>query len=151
MKILIIASDGEDHSKRVERAARALLSKKGVRIFTLSFGTKEGGAIPIKNHKGTVIKYKKDSKGNFVITRLREDSLRKFAEWGKGAYYHVRYGSPAIENLRRDLNRLEKTLFEQITHTQKRENYQWPLLLAFFLALLELIISDRAYFGLLKF
>ena len=145
VKAIVIASDGEDHSKETKKVIQSLLVQKNIRIFSLSFGTEEGGVIPVKDYKNQIKEYKKDIHGQLVITRLKKDSLKKFAKWGKGSYYHVSYGGQAIEQLRQDLDRLEKNLFNKTTHTKKKENYQWFLIGAFLIALMELILNDRSY------
>ena len=145
VKAIVIASDGEDHSKETKEVIKNLVAQKDIRVFALSFGTKEGGVIPIKDYKNQVKEYKKDINGNMVITRLKANSLKNFAKWGKGSYYHVTYGGQAIKRLRQDLDHLEKTLIEKTAFTKKKENYQWFLTLAFLMGLIELILSDRSY------
>ena len=145
VKAIVIASDGEDHFIGSKTAIQNIVAKKGIRVFTLSFGTKEGGVIPVKDYKGQVKEYKKDIHGKLVITKLKKDSLRNLAKWGKGSYYHVTYGGQAIDQLRKDLDYLEKTLFEKTAYIKKKEHYQWLLLLAFLMALMELILNDRSY------
>ena len=150
VKVIIVASDGEDHSKKTKTTIKNLVLEKDIRVFTLSFGTRAGGVIPIKDYKGQVKEYKKDMHGNVVVTQLKEKSLQNFAQWGKGSYYHVNYGGTAIHRLRQDLNRLEKTLLEKASYIKKKELYQWFLVLAFFLAFIELILTDRSYKNLLS-
>ena len=150
VKAIVIASDGEDHSKQTKKIIQDLITKNGIRVFTISFGTQEGGVIPIKDYKGQIKEYKKDIKGEVVLTRLKKEGLKKFAKWGKGAYYHASYGGRASLQLRQDLNRLEKTLFEQSAWIKKQEQYQWFLLLAFLIALTELILGDRSYKNIKK-
>ena len=145
IKAIVMASDGEDHSKKTKQVIKKMLSQKNVRIFTLSFGTEEGGVIPIKDYKGAVKEYKKDIQGDLVITRLKKQALKKFAKWGKGAYYHVTYGGQAIERLRKDLDLLEKNRFEKTSYIQKKEGYQWLLILAFLIAVMEWALNDRSY------
>ena len=145
VQVIVMVSDGENHSKETKKVIKDLIVKKDIRIFTLSVGTKEGGVIPVKDYNGQVKEYKKDMRGHLIITRLEKSSLKNFAKWGKGAYYHITYSGKAIEQLRQDLNHLEKTLFEKTTWTKKEEKYQWFLLLAFLIALMELILSDRSY------
>lgn len=145
-RAIVIASDGEDHSKESEKAIKKLLLQKDIRVFTVSFGTQEGGVIPVKDYKDQITGYKKDIEGNLVITKLKSESLKNFAKWGKGSYHHAVYGGSAIEQLRQNLDRLEKDLFEKTIHTKKKEEYQWFLILAFFIALIEWVLSDRAYF-----
>lgn len=145
VKVLVIASDGESPSQEYKNAIQGLINKQSVRVFTLSFGTKKGGVIPLKDYKGQVKSYKKNSKGNLVVTRLQEKSLKNFARWGKGSYYHVSYGSNSIEQLRQDLDQLKKSAFETKKHIELEEVYQWFLILAFLIALTELFLSDRIY------
>ena len=145
VKVLVIASDGESPSFKNEKAIKKLISEQSLHVFTLSFGTKEGGVIPLKDYQGQVKSYKKDKAGQLIITRLKEDSLKKFAKWGKGSYYHVDYGSKSIEQLRQDLDQLKKTAFESQEYTERGEAYQWFLIMAFLTALTELFLSNRAY------
>ena len=145
VKAIVIASDGEDHSKETKKVIQNLLVQKNIRIFSLSFGTKEGGVIPVKDYKNQIKEYKKDIHGQLVISRFKKDTLKNFAKWGKGSYYHVSYGGQAIEQLRQDLDHLAKTLFDKTTQIKKKEMYQWFLICAFLIALMELILSDRSY------
>ena len=143
VKALVIVSDGEDHSSQARKAIKSLVSQEGLRVFTLSVGTQKGGVIPIRDYKNNIKEYKKDIRGDLVISRLNPESLKSFAKWGKGSYYHLSYGSQAIEQLRKDLDLLKKTEFEKDKWVRKKEYYQWLLLLAFFLAVFELLLSDR--------
>ena len=145
VKIIVLASDGENHSKEIRTTIKSLVSQEGLRVFTLSVGTQKGGVIPIRDYKGNIKEYKKDSSGNLVISRLNPESLKKFAEWGKGSYYHLSYGSQTIEKLRRDLSALKKSELEKNKLVKKKEYYQWFILMAFLLALVELLLSSRKF------
>lgn len=145
VKIIVLASDGEDHSKKIRKTIKSLVSQKGLRVFTLSVGTQKGGVIPIRDYKGNIKEYKKDSTGNLVISRLNPESLKRFAKWGKGSYYHLSYGSQAIEKLRKDLDVLKKSELEKNQLVKKKEYYQYFVLLAFLLALFELLLSSRKF------
>ena len=142
VKALIIASDGEDHSPAAKEKIRSLL-KENIRVFALSFGTKRGGLIPLRDYRGKLIEYKKDAAGEPVVTRLRPSSLKSFARIGKGAYYHASYGGRAISRLREDLDQMEKTVFKSVSVTQRKELYQWLLLAAFLLAFSEIMLGER--------
>ena len=143
VKAVVLASDGEAHSRQTQKAIKSLISQAELRVFTLSVGTKKGGVIPVRDYKGNIKEYKKDSGAQLVISRLNPESLKKIAKWGKGSYYHLSYGGQSIEKLREDLDSLEKSEFEENKLVKKKEYYQWFLLLAFFLALFELLLSDR--------
>ena len=143
VKALVVASDGEDHSGNTQKIIKSLVRDEDLKVFSLSVGTEKGGVIPIKDYRGNIKEYKKDIRGNLVISRLNPISLKNFANWGKGSYYHLSYGSQAIEKLRKDLDTLKKSEFEKNKLVKKEEYYQWFLLIAFFLALFELLLSDR--------
>ena len=143
VKVVVLASDGEDHSIKTRKIIKSLVSQENLRIFTLSVGTQEGGVIPIRDYQNNIKEYKKDISGNLVISRLNPDSLKNFAKWGKGSYYHLSYGSQAIESLRKDLDALKTVEMEKNQLVKKKEYYQLFLLLAFLLALFELLLSDR--------
>ncbi len=142
-KALIIASDGEDHSSINQKEVEKLVKEKQVRIFSLAFGSEKGGPLPIRDYKNQIKEYKKDINGQLVISKLESESLKKFAKWGKGSYYHVAYGGQAIDRLRKDLDRMKKAKMEKSVRTKKTEHYQWPLFLAFLIALIEWGLSDR--------
>ena len=143
VKTVVLVSDGEIHSSQARQAIKSLISEEELRVFTLSVGTQKGAVIPIRDYKGNIKEYKKDSRGQLVISRLNSESLKNFAKWGKGSYYHLSYGSQAIEKLRKDLDSLKKIELEESKLIKKKEYYQWFLLLAFLLALFELLLSDR--------
>ena len=142
-KVVVIASDGEDHSKQTKEKVQSLLKEQNIRVFTLSVGTEEGKVIPLRDFKNQVREYKKNSRGELVMSRLNPKSLKNLAKWGQGAYYHLDYGNKAIERLREDLNLLKKQSFEKYTQVRKKEYYQWFLIVALLLAFAELSLNDR--------
>lgn len=145
VKVIVIASDGEDHSSPYREEIKKLV-EQGVRVFTLSFGTQKGGVIPVKNNQEKVVEYKKDIQGNLVVSQLKSQDLKKMAQKGKGAYYHVTHGDQSVEKLRKQVDQLEKTIFETSSFVKKKEIYQYFLILGLILAWLEWILSDRKFF-----
>ena len=51
-------------------------NEEGIRILTVGVGDTKGGPIPIKRN-GVVLNYKKDNKGETVITRLDETTSKR--------------------------------------------------------------------------
>ena len=118
-KIVILASDGEDHDE-MSLSSVYDLTKQKIRFFTLSFGTKEGGVIPIKNKEGKTVGYKRNKDKEVVVTKLKTKTLKKLGKMTKGAYYHVTYEGRAINSLRADIDGLEKTVFDSKSGYKKR-------------------------------
>ena len=141
IQVLLMASDGEDHVQKWKNALKPL-TDQGVRVFTLSVGTKEGGVIPVKNARGEIMEYKKDSSGKAVISQVQPKVLKQLANKGQGAYYHLSYSGQVIKKLRSDMDQLKKTVFETGMAHKKKELFQWFLALGLILALAELLLSE---------
>src|SRR5690606_30759086 len=123
-RAILVLSDGEDNEPGALEAAKEL-RKEGVRIFALGFGTEKGAPIPIRDSQGEMRGYKKDTKGQTVLSQTKGTVLRELARAGEGSFYHATFGGNAIEQVVGDIDRLEKTEFENQTVTNYSERYQW--------------------------
>lgn len=74
-RFLVIISDGEDHQEETKQVALNL-ANDGVKIYTIGVGTEKGGPIPIRLN-GAMIGYKKDNKGETVITKRMPDVFKR--------------------------------------------------------------------------
>ena len=81
---MCILSDGEDHEFKEDQLFSAI-DESGITIFTIGLGSTKGAPIPIKENN-IVKSYKKDDKGEVVITRLNENLLQKMALQSSGKY-----------------------------------------------------------------
>ncbi|MBC86990.1 MAG: hypothetical protein CL677_07395 [Bdellovibrionaceae bacterium] len=145
-RAIVIASDGEDNEEKGLVAAEEI-AKKGIRIFTMGFGTEKGGFIPIRDEAGQLLGYKKDRSDNPVLTATKGTVLKELASKGEGAFYHNTFGSGAVKNVVRDLKQLEQTRFEEASVVDYDEHYQIFLLLGFLCALAELWMGERKSAG----
>jgi Ca-activated chloride channel family protein len=64
-KLLIIITDGEDHSDSAQEAAEEA-KKAGLKIMTIGIGTEKGGTIPLKRN-GIVESFQRDQNGEVGI------------------------------------------------------------------------------------
>jgi Ca-activated chloride channel family protein len=141
-RVILIASDGEDHEPGAQEAAKKL-AQGGVRIFTLAYGTAKGGPIPVKDGMGYWKSNKKDRAGQTIITTVKGDELKALAEAGRGSFHFATYGGDYIRNVADDLEKLEKAEFESKMAVQYEERFQAFLLVAILLGLTELFIGER--------
>lgn len=141
-RVILIASDGEDHEPGALEAAHKL-AEQGIRIFTLAYGTEKGGPIPIKDGMGFWKSNKKDRSGQTVITSVKGDELRALASSGEGSFYFASNGGNHIKSLADDLTKLAKSEFESKMAVQYEERYQWFLILGILCAFAELFLGER--------
>jgi len=140
-RVLIIISDGEDHSNEAARVAEEA-SEEGIQIFTIGVGTARGGQIPIKRN-GIVLNYKKDKQGERVITKLNEGTLKRIAEEANGVYINGGNTNQVIEEISDILLKMDKKEFEAKQFADFKDQFQWFLGLAIFLLLLDVFLLDR--------
>ncbi|MDB5103034.1 MAG: hypothetical protein JWP91_723 [Fibrobacteres bacterium] len=140
-RVLVLLTDGEDHSGRAEKMAEEA-AKMGVAIYTVGIGLPSGVPIPLKDEQGNV-SYKKDSRGNVVTTRLDEVLLQKIALATNGKYYHAEPGRFELEDVLKEINKMEKRELESERMSQYEDRFQIPLGIALFLLIAEMLISDR--------
>lgn len=126
-RVVLLLSDGEDHSGQVEAVGRQL-AEKGIRVYALGVGTSAGSPIPILDAAGEVVSYRKDRQGETVISRLEDAQLRALAERTGGKYFAVRSGDLGMAAIAAELQKLEKT--ERESHLAR----QWDEAYHFFLA-----------------
>jgi Ca-activated chloride channel family protein len=141
-RAIAIVSDGEDHEPGAEEAARHLV-EKGIRIFTIGVGTEKGGPIPLRDEHGVMLSYLKDEKGQVVLTQTRSTVLKVLAEAGHGSFRQLTFGGDAIDQLHKDIDQLQKTAFDSAELTSYSERYQFFLIAAIGLALMDVAWSER--------
>jgi Ca-activated chloride channel family protein len=137
-RALVILSDGEDHGGGLEAAA-AKLKESGVVVFALGIGTPEGSPIPLGGGD-----FKRDARDRVVITRLHEENLEPLARSTGGAYLRVSTAAADPTPILGRIDRLEKRTLESETVTTREERFQWPLLLAVAVLLLQLAVGPFA-------
>ncbi len=140
-KILIILSDGEDHSQKAVDAAKEA-AKQGVTIFTIGIGTKKGSVIPIKRN-GALYGYKKDKNGQTVITRLNDKVLKEIAAVTGGKYIDGTNTKKVVEYIKDALDKMDKQEFETTKFSEYEDQFQWFLLAGLVFLVLYLIVLER--------
>ncbi|MFT5242443.1 MAG: Ca-activated chloride channel family protein [Glaciecola sp.] len=140
-RVLIIISDGEDHSDVASNVAEEA-SDEGIRIFTIGVGDVKGGRIPIKRN-GVLLNYKKDNQGETVITKLNEETLKDIAEEANGAYINGNNTTDVIKEIKDILNKMDKTEFEAKEFADFKDQFQWFLGFGVFFLFLDIFFLER--------
>ena len=141
-RVLIIISDGEDHSEQAAEVAKEA-EEEGIRILTIGVGSTKGAPIPIKDIQGRVLNYKKDQNGETVITKLDEETLKSIAEQANGVYINGQVTSEVVEQIKNVLDNMEKTEFEAKEFADFKSQFQWFLGFAIILLFLDIFLLER--------
>ncbi|WP_055436122.1 VWA domain-containing protein [Lacinutrix algicola] len=140
-RVLVIISDGEDHSEAAARVAEEA-SEAGIRIFTIGVGSEKGGPIPIKRN-GVILNYKKDRQGETVITKLNEETLKNIAKSANGVYINGNNTGKVVEEIRDILNKMDKTEFESKQFAAYESQFQWFLGFGILLLFIDIFLLER--------
>jgi len=140
-RVLIIISDGEDHTEAASSIAEEA-SDDGIRIFTIGVGDIKGGRIPIKRN-GILLNYKKDNQGETVITKLNEETLKDIADEANGAYINGNNTADVIKEIKDILNKMDKTEFEAKEFADYKDQFQWFLGFGIFFLFLDIFFLER--------
>lgn len=136
-KVLIVISDGENHEGDAEDAINEA-KNNGIKVITVGVGTTQGAPIPI----GTQDKFKNDSEGNLITTKLNEDMLKDLAKKANGKYFNIA-DENSTQAILTALGGLDGKVFEEKVITDYKDHFQIFLAIAFVLLLLEMLFSYR--------
>jgi Ca-activated chloride channel homolog len=140
-KLLIIISDGEDHSDNAEDAAEEA-KKLGLKIITVGVGTEKGGPIPLKKN-GVVERFQRDQEGEIVITKRNTEVLQSIGKLSKGGYVDGNSTKQVIDYVKNALDNIEKTEFESTQMADFKSQFQWFLGFGFFLLFLDIFLLEK--------
>jgi Ca-activated chloride channel family protein len=141
-KVLVLLTDGEDHDSDPLGAAEEAATE-GIRIYTIGIGSVQGEPIPLKDVRGGVEGYKKDQEGTVVVSKLDETTLQKIALTTGGKYYHATSGEMELDKIYDEISKMEKKELEGKLMTQYEDRYQFFLLLAIVLLVIEFVLPER--------
>ena len=141
-KAIIIITDGENHDEKAIQSAEKA-NEMGVFVHTLGMGLNKGGPIPIYNQYGNRTGYRKDKKGNTVVSKLNENLLIQIASTGKGTYVRANNSKSGLAKLFVEINKMEKKEIGTMVFTDYKDRFQLFIGLAFLLLTLDLIILPR--------
>lgn len=140
-KLLIIITDGEDHSESSVEAAEEA-KKLGLKIITIGVGTEKGGPIPLKRN-GVVESFQRDQNNETVITKRNPEVLKEIAKVTGGGYVSGNATKEVLDYVKNALENIQKTEFESTQMADFKSQFQWFLGFAFFLLFLDIFLLEK--------
>ena len=136
-RVIIVISDGENHEDDPVAAAKDA-AEFGIKVYTIGVGSAEGQPIPVEG--GSLLR---DQKGEIVVTKLDEKTLREIARVGNGAYIHAGNEEFGLNPIVQDIRRLEDEEFGSIVFEEYDEQYMYFFGIALLLFVIEMLIGER--------
>jgi len=135
-RAIIVITDGENHEDDAVDIARQV-GETGIRIYTIGVGSVQGQPIPID---GDLMK---DKDGNIVVTRLNEETLKRIASMGSGAYVRAGNDEFGLNPILDEIRKLEDERFNSVVFEEYDEQYMYFFAAALFFFVLEMLIGER--------
>jgi Ca-activated chloride channel family protein len=140
-RFLVIISDGEDHQEETKQVAQNL-ANEGVKVYTIGVGTEKGGPIPIRVNN-SLVGYKKDNKGETVITQRQPDILREIAAIGSGNYIDGNRTEEPVNEIGDIIANAEKSEFETKQFSDYKDQFQWFLALGLLFLFADVFLFEK--------
>jgi len=140
-KAIVIITDGENHEDdAVEMAKQA--KESGIVVHTIGMGLPQGGPIPVYNTSGQK-DFKRDQKGEVIVTKLDENMLQQIAAAGGGEYVRANNTEVGINNIFDEINKMQKTELESRVYSDYNDQFFYFIAIALALLLIEFMVMER--------
>ena len=133
-KAIVLITDTEDNEQGALDAAAAV-AEKGISLYVMGVGTKEGSRIPL----GGKDNFLRDKDGKIVVTRLDRSVGEGIATAGKGEYVDVDNSTKAQEFIEKEFGKLAKDEVRSEVYTKFKEQFVLMALLAFIFLFIDLV------------
>lgn len=135
-KVVILLTDGVNNQGQVAPLTAAEIAQKfGVRVYTIGVGTMGKALSPIAMYPDGSYQY------GYVDVNIDEKTLTNIAALTGGKYFRAT-DNDKLKDVYKEIDRLEKTIFEEKNYTNKAERFFPFALVASVLMLLEFIIKN---------
>lgn len=144
--VFLLLSDGEDTNEPNFEIAKQIREQGGI-IFSIAFGTEAGASIPIRNIRGELSGYKRDRRGNQVVTKVEPSTLRQYAEATGGSFYFSTTEETEIKDILQRIQNFERSNASVRKARLYQEYFYLPLSLGILCIVLS-FFSARVLFSL---
>lgn len=151
-RVLLLITDGEDVATDQGEAAKEAARKAaeaGIKLYAVAVGTRLGEPIPIFKEDGSHGGYQKDNAGKPIYSRLNMELLEELTRLADPEnaeatrVFHFEGTNPIAGSLAAELDTLQKTALANAMRHTYNEKFQYVLVPAILLLLIELFIGER--------
>src|SRR3989440_5243737 len=146
-RIVILLTDGDNNRGEIDPVPAAQLAAAlGEKVYTIGIGIEEPCQLPLFDP--STGKLKLDSSGNPIPAMTLQPAnysvLGKMSMLSNAKFYRAT-NRRELQSIYNDIDRLEKTEIKLRRFTTYRPLFQWPLLAAFGLFAIELILANTRF------
>ncbi len=141
-RVIVVLSDGESHTAEGDELIEQMRQSK-VKVYAIGIGTKKGGPIPLRSEGKHLGGYKKDQKGETIISKLEDEFLKKLTKETGGLYYPATASGREVDLIYEDIQKLGKKELSEQERIQREDHFQLFLAIGLVVLALETIISER--------
>ena len=143
-RVLVLLTDGEDHHSDPIGAAKEA-ARLGMRIDAIGIGTPQGEPIPLFDDQGHRTGYKRDKKGEVVLSRLDEATLTQMAQITGGRYFRASPSGDEVGPLVQALDSLQQGDEKAKLFNRYENRFQWPLAAGLACWILSLLVPEMGW------
>lgn len=146
-RIIILLTDGDNNKGKIDPLPAAQMAAAlGAKIYTIGIGVDKPCHLPAFDP--ATGKLTLDANGNLIPTLLLQPAnytmLDRIAELSRANFYRAT-NARELQAIYNHINKLEKTEIKLRQLATYRPLFQWPLLAAFAVLALELILANTRY------
>lgn len=132
-QMMVVLSDGEEHDAQALALAEEA-ARREIKVYTIGIGSSQGVPIPDPRRRG---QWKKDAKGQPVLTRLNEDLLKDIASKTGALYYNASQGGFQLTKILDEIRDIERDSIGESEVVEYEQRYFIFLIVGLLLLILE--------------
>ncbi|HLQ38819.1 MAG TPA: VWA domain-containing protein [Planctomycetota bacterium] len=141
-QVVLLLSDGEDHEQRGRQIAERF-RQQNIPVHCIGFGTPLGSKIAVAGSAGDET-FLRDRSGAEVVSAMDADGLRALAEATGGVFVDASaQAQPLLRLYEQRIVPMARRAFAARSMGERENRFQWPLLAALLLWMLELCCERR--------